>query len=237
MRRGIVTLTLFLLVIGLAAPDLVHAQDANSAKITSPKSGDTLFGNVPIMGTASNPNMVRYILQWESQDNDVENWFPVGGGQITQQVKNGVLDQWDTTKIPDGRYQIRLRVVLRDGTVLSDLVQNLRVANKQPTPLPTVPPTIAPTAPPTAGASPTPLIQQPPTSTPRPVLPTVPPTIAPPADNPPDTPQVMVAFEVLQNAFCSGVYLALAGFAVYLLYRLITGRARATLRRFFRQDG
>ncbi len=67
------------------------------------------------------------------------------------------------------------------------------------------------------------------------MLPTVPPTIVPPADTTPDTPQVMVAFEVLQNAFCSGVYLAFAGFAIYGFYRLVIVRARTRLRRFFRQ--
>ena len=239
MRRRIVTIALGLILAGIeaAAPLRAIAQDTVSARITSPKAGDSLFGNVSITGTASNPNMARFILAWDSQDDETETWFQIGG-PVTQQVKDGVLGQWNTTTVPDGRYQLRLRVVLRDGTVLNDIVQNLRVSNKQPTPLPTVPPTVTPiqaTVPPTAGPSPTPLIQQPPTSTPRPALPTVPPTIAPPPSPEPDSPQVVVAFEALQNACCSGVYLAFFGFAVFGLYRLLHTRLRPVVRRFLRQ--
>ncbi|MCC7450266.1 MAG: hypothetical protein IT324_22805 [Anaerolineae bacterium] len=206
----------------------------NSAKIAAPQAGDSLFGLVTIAGTASNPNMQRYLLEFDSQEDSVDRWLPIAG-PITQQVKDGTLAQWNTTAVPDGRYQIRLRVVLRDGTVLSDVIQNLRVSNKQPTPLPTVLPSatpLQPTLPPTAGPSPTPLIQQPPTNTPRPALPTLPPT-APSQPSPaPDSPQTVLALDALQNAFCGGVYLALIGFALAGGYSLIHRRLSPTVRRW-----
>jgi hypothetical protein len=154
---------------------VAYAQDENSAKIASPVAGTPLFGLVTVTGTAANPEFQRYSLEFDLQDIDQEQWFPIAG-PIAQQVANGPLGQWDTTSIPDGRYQIRLRVVLRNGTVLEAVVQNLRVINKEPTALPTVVPSataILATVPPTAGPSPSPIIQQPPTSTPRPAIPTV----------------------------------------------------------------
>ncbi len=228
-----------LILIAFAATIRTNAQDNSSARITSPKAGDPLFGQVSIQGTASNPNMQRYILEFDSQDNDVDRWFLIAG-PITQQVKDAVLAQWNTTAVPDGRYQIRLRVVLRDGTVLSDIIQNLRVNNKQPTPLPTGLPSatpIPPTLPPTAGPSPTPFIQQPPTNTARAAPPTVPPTSAPPvqsvqsAPSGPDLPQGVVALDALQNAFCGGASLAIIAFVVLGAYSLVHIRVR----RFIRQ--
>ena len=213
------------------------AQADGSAQITSPVTGDPLFGLVSIQGTASNPNMQRYLLEFDSQDDDVERFFPIAG-PITQQVKNGVLGQWNTTLVPDGRYQIRLRVVLRDGTVLSTIVQDLRVSNKQPTPLPTTLPSatpVPPTLPPTAGPSPTPVIQQPPTSTIRPAAPAVVPSIQPEATAIQAGAPLVVAFDALQSAFCSGVYLAVAAFILLGIYAMLSRRFRPAVRRFMRQ--
>jgi hypothetical protein len=228
--------TIAFAIVALAVAGQVTAQDV-SAKITSPKAGDPLFGLVSIRGTASNANMQRYTLEWDSQDTATDTWLLIAG-PITQQVKDGVLAQWNTTNVPDGRYQIRLRVILRDGTVLSDIVQNLRVQNKQPTALPTILPsatTVPPTLPPTAGPSPTPLIQQPPTSTPRPAVVAPPPTAGPPTDVP-DEPQLVVAFNSVQNAFCAGVYLAIIGFAILIGYSAIRMRVRPALRRMRRES-
>lgn len=220
-------------------------QDANSAKITAPKAGDSLFGLVNIMGTASNPNMQRYILEFDLQDTQPEQWFPIAG-PISQQVNGSVLAQWNTTTVPDGRYQVRLRVVLRDGTVLSDMVQNLRVSNKQPTPLPTVQSqaTAAPAASPTVGPSPTPLVQQPPTNTPHPVLPTlvVSPAASPASntaltsDSSADAPPIVTAFDSLQRSFCTGVYIALGAFVLFGAYSLVHARLRPVVRRLMNQS-
>src|SRR5215813_1120556 len=219
MRRRIVLIALSLILAlflwanhGLSG--IAYAQSNPSAQITSPKSGDSLFGVVSILGTASNPNMMRYSLDFDLQDDATEKWFTIAG-PITQQVTNGVLGQWDTSKL-QGRYQIRLRVTLRNGTVLDAIVQNLFVNNKQPTPLPTVLPTatpIPPTALPTAGPSPTSQIQQPPTPSARPAQPTA--AIAPtdpPAIDTQSQPQGVINFDALQSAFCSGIYIAVFGF-------------------------
>src|SRR5258708_19581825 len=132
------TLGAILLALALIAGRPAAAQAGNSAKITAPKAGDSLFGLVNILVTASNPNMQRYILEFDLQDTQPEQWFPLAG-PISQQVNSGVLGQWNTTTVPDGRYQIRLRVGLRDRTLLRDIVPNLPLTNKHPTPLPPLP--------------------------------------------------------------------------------------------------
>jgi hypothetical protein len=230
MRRWIAIITLSIVTLA-AGGSAAAQQDAVSAQITSPKAGEPLFGPVSITGTASHPNMQRYTLEWDSQDTETDRWFPIAG-PIAQQVRDGVLGQWNTTTVPDGRYQIRLRVVLRDGTVLSDVVQNLRVQNQQPSPLPTVLPSatpVPPTLPPTVGPSPTPIIEQPPTSSPRPAALAAPPTVEP--AGPVDDPQLVVAVESLRSAFCSGIYLALVAFAIVIVYSVIHARVRPALRR------
>ena len=226
-----------LAVVLLMLPALVvAAQTDPSSRIVSPQAGESLFGLVSIIGTASNPNMQRYTLEFDLQDTETEQWFPIAG-PITQQVANGVLGQWNTTTVPDGRYQIRLRIVLRDGTVIDSVVQNLRVSNRQPTPLPTVQPSatpLQPTLPPSPGPSPTPIIQQPPTNTPR-ALPTAIPVAAQPASPSDSVPGVAVLFDSLQTAFCNGVYVALGIFLLVALYSLISRRFRPLVRRLISQ--
>ncbi len=209
------------------------AQDNSTAQITTPKTGDTLFGVVTIQGTASAPNMMRYTLEFDLQDDPVDRWFPIAG-PVTQQVTNGVLGQWDTTKL-QGRYQIRLRVILRSGTVMDSIVQNLFVNNKQPTALPTVLPTATPALPtpsPTAGPSPTSQIQQPPTNTARAIQPTVAigPTNLPSADVG-SQPQGIIDLDALRSAFCSGIYVAVFAFAVFGAYSLVHPRVRRIVTR------
>jgi hypothetical protein len=199
-----------------------RAQGTDAAQITSPQSGEQVVGVVTIQGTASSPNFQRYKLEFSTQEN--EQWFTIT--EVSQQVTNGPLAQWNTAAIPDGLYQIRLRVILRDGNVVQNLAQNLVVKNQQPTALPTPPPQATPLPPtltPTLGPSPTPIIQQPPSVVPRATLPNVNPTAAPPD---PGSSQAVLVVDAVRNAFCSGVYLALIGFGILALYRLVYARLR-----------
>ncbi|MBZ0305872.1 MAG: PKD domain-containing protein, partial [Anaerolineae bacterium] len=56
-------------------------------------------------------------------------------------VLNGLLGIWNTTVIQDSVYQLRLRVTLRDGTSLFTVVNNIRIQNQAPTPIPSNTPT------------------------------------------------------------------------------------------------
>ncbi|MEP7285417.1 MAG: hypothetical protein ABI947_06585 [Chloroflexota bacterium] len=239
-RKFAPSLMLVWWLLALAVP--AFAQDPVYAKITSPQADTSLFGLVAIQGTAANPNMQRYSLEFDRQDTGTEQYFPIAG-PISQQVTNGILGQWNTTSVPDGRYQIRLRVVLRDGTVLEDVVQNLHVSNKQPTALPTLQPSataLQPTLIPTAGPSPTPFIQQPPTSIPRATAPPIPTVVATlgvagSGSSGSDSTSFVAAAEGLQNAFCTGVYIAFAAFAIVGAYSIVHSRLRPLWRRLMSQ--
>jgi hypothetical protein len=214
----------------LTAPLLAAAQDPAAAQISAPRAGEPLIGVVTITGTASDPSFQRYRIEFAAQDTPAEQWLLIT--EVAQQVNNGILAQWDTTAVPDGRYQIRLRVVLRDGTVIQVSVPNLVVSNQQPTPLPTqlIPATPLPPTPiPTEGPTPTPFIQQPATQTPAPTFAAAPVAAAPPPPRDP-TPFVVVV-TTLQNAFCTGVYVALGAFGLLIAYRVVYGRLRPRFRR------
>jgi hypothetical protein len=217
------------------------AQDPGAAQIATPQSGQTLFGSVTIVGTARHPQFQRYKVEIASEETTTPDWFLVA--EVTQQVTNGPLAQWNTSTIPDGRYQLRLRVILRDGTVLQASASGLVVTNQVPTALPTAlpPPTEVPATPvPTFGPTPTPLIVQPPTTTPRPALST--PTDAPTVEAAPGSdggdasaaqaaPPLIVAVDTLRNAFCMGAYCMLGVFGLVGAYSFVTSRLRALLRR------
>ncbi|HRE46290.1 MAG TPA: hypothetical protein PLD47_01070 [Aggregatilineales bacterium] len=230
-RRIILPVALLLISLLINNSQRVGAQTEGTAAITAPASGETVLGVVTINGTAASPNFQRYTLDFALMQSADELWFPIA--EISQQVTNGALAQWNTRNVPDGAYQIRLRVILRDGSVVQTSVQNVLVANASQTPLPT-PPQAATTLPatplPTEGPSPTPLIQQPPTGTPRPTLAVFPTAPPPPSETPLSS--FVIAVDAIRNAFCTGVYLAVIAFGIGFLYRLVYGRLRPRWRQW-----
>ncbi|MCC6974359.1 MAG: hypothetical protein IT322_10155 [Anaerolineae bacterium] len=216
-------LFIILLIVISAAALVTHpakAQESGKAEITNPSSGTTLIGVITIQGTATSPDFQRYKLEFALQEEGDEIWFPLA--EITQQVTAGTLAQWNTLNVQDGVYQIRLRVILRDGTVLQTSVQNLTVNNRSQTPLPTplqpataIPPTLIPTE----GPTPTSLIQQPPTTAPRPTIQPVQPLATLPVNANNDNPFVD-AFNAIRNAFCTGIVIALIGALLATVYRI-----------------
>lgn len=204
------------------------------AKINTPAPDSQVSGTVQISGTAIDPSFLQYELDYAADPLvSADAWQPIQP-PIAQQVQDGVLGAWNTTRVADGPYWIRLRVIRQDGTALEDRVR-VRVANATATPTPTE--TIAsPATPmfasPTPGPSPTSPIWQPPTRTPRPTLAQGGPTPTPKAfsvDNSPFRP------ERLQQAAWSGLLLALGAFALLGLYSLVRAAVRGELRRDWRQ--
>jgi PKD repeat protein len=117
-----------------------------SIYIQSPAPGNVVAGTVQIVGAASHPNFLQYQVEFGPMDNP-NLWYPAVRGVVrTPVAAPSVLDVWDTrtSNSPDGLYQLRLRVFLRDGSELRTLVSNVRVQN--------IPPA-APTAQPTATSS------------------------------------------------------------------------------------
>jgi hypothetical protein len=132
--------SLLLLMFGLLATGHLLAQ-ANG--ITAPINGETISGTVTVTGTAVHPDYLRYELAFLNEDNQAAGWIVFAEG--SQQVTDGVLAIWDTTVgrdvgapvFPDGRYQLRLRVVKNDFNYDEYFVTGLTIYNAGPTPIPT----------------------------------------------------------------------------------------------------
>ena len=140
------------------------------AVITSPTNAAVVRGQVPILGSAVHSAFQFYKVEFarEPVTGGDEVWGIVGA-IVNKPVLDGQLAVWDTTKIGDGSYSIRLRVVKVDGNYNETVVRQIVVANAQPaqpteTPTPAEPPT--PTITPTPlPATPTIVIDQPPRPT------------------------------------------------------------------------
>ncbi|MEO1289334.1 MAG: PKD domain-containing protein, partial [Chloroflexota bacterium] len=109
-----------------------------SIVIVAPLPGNVVSGTVQVVGSASHPSFLQYRLEYAPQNNPNNQWLPITG-IVQQPVVAGVLGVWSTNTgaTPDGSYQLRLRVFLRDGTVQTTVVGNVRVQNAAPTPIPT----------------------------------------------------------------------------------------------------
>ena len=216
---------------------IIRAQEEGIAQITSPAEGEQLFGLVEIQGTATHPSLFDgYSLEWSNAQNP-DVWLPIQQ-RVGQQVNNGVLGQWDTvgSNVPDGVYQIRLRMFLTDGAVQDFVLRSLRLVNQAPTGLPTVAPAQATsTLPvvPTAGPSPTSIILQPPTITPRP-------TFESPLQDEGGTSDssgesTFVNFGAAQSAFCTGAFFTMGLFALIIAYIALRSRLSPFTRRLWWQ--
>jgi PKD repeat protein len=112
-----------------------------SIVILSPVPGNVLAGNVQIVGAATHPNFLQYQVEAGPDPNPGNLWYPITAA-IQTPVINGTLSIWNTTTVPDGAWALRLRVYLRDGTTLTTVVNNVRVQNQAPTPVPSPTPNI-----------------------------------------------------------------------------------------------
>jgi PKD repeat protein len=106
-----------------------------SIVILSPVPGNIVAGNVQVLGSATHPQFLQYQVEFGPDPNPSQLWYPATNA-VQQPVLNGLLGVWNTNATQDGLYQLRLRVYLRDGTTLSTVVNNVRVQNRQPTPIP-----------------------------------------------------------------------------------------------------
>ncbi len=125
--------------------------------ITSPRPGEALFGTVAIRGTALIENYVQYQVHISPQGMEEWQWL-VSSYDV---VRDGVLALLDTTRFPDGFYDLRVRAIRLDGNYNEAFVRGVEIRNANP-PTPT-PPILDPGSP-----LPTPSPLETPTPTPAP---------------------------------------------------------------------
>ncbi len=198
-------------------------------QIISPQpNSEPLRGSVEIVGIASHPNFWKYdiyALTGRAQD----EWIPIVTG-VEQRVDSpSRLAVWDTTQVPDGEYILLLRVWDRDQGLQDFQFARYAVLNARPpdTPTPEATPTQPlPTVPP---QTPTVLIEQPPTSTPRPS----PTPGGPPTATPTSRPSALAGLNLggWQDAFCNGALLVAALFALWGIVWILRQGVRWVLKR------
>ena len=215
-----------LLGLSLLWPAGAQAQDQGVAVITSPLEGAILTGLVPITGSATHPQFVRYELTFGYSPNSTDTWFSIQP-PAQNQVVNEIIGRWDTTRISDGTYTLRLRVYYADSAFLEAFVPNVRVQNATPTP---PPPTRAVDTPapqstgvPVPTATP-PVIDLPPTATARPTASVIEPGGGEP---PPVGVSTRINAELIGMAFVSGVRLTLICFLLLAAYASLRAVLRA----------
>lgn len=216
MRRTLPLLVVWVGWITLTSVLPVSAwQSPFVGQIISPQpNSEPLRGTVEIVGIANHPNFWKYDI-YALTGRAEDEWIPVVTG-VEQRVESPArLAVWDTTQVPDGDYILLLRVWDRDQGLQDFQFVTYEILNSRPPDTPTpeataTPRELLPTLPP---QTPTVVIEQPPTSTPRPSpTPGGPPTATPTAG-----PSAFSALNLgdWQKAFCNGALLAAALFALW----------------------
>ena len=99
-------------------------------RIQSPVDGDTLQGNVSIIGTVTGNGFQSVEIGFRYQDTQSQSWFVIA--QSTAPVVDDVIATWDTSTIADGVYQIRVLAIFDDGRKQEEIIANLNVRNYTP---------------------------------------------------------------------------------------------------------
>lgn len=104
-----------------------------TVSITSPQSGDTLRGQIQILGSMDVPNFTSAELGFAYASDSGDTWFAIQ--TFPQPITDSAIAVWDTTSLTDGDYDLRLRVFLADGTFQEAIVTDLKIRNQElPTP-------------------------------------------------------------------------------------------------------
>lgn len=104
-----------------ALPIKVSAQ----AGITSPATGGSANGAIPIFGTATIEPFQKYELHFKTQAEGDDGYKYFDGG--TEQINNGQLGVLQAGGFAPGIYSIRLRVVKLDGNYAEYFAQNVSI--------------------------------------------------------------------------------------------------------------
>jgi hypothetical protein len=119
---------------------LIAAQDTPPVAITSPAADEILRGQVTITGKVDVPSFVSAQLTFAYASNPTDTWFTLQ--TFSPPLTDSTLATWDTTRVTDGDYILRLRVTFEDGTI-QDVTVPIKVGNDL-LPTPTLEPSATP---------------------------------------------------------------------------------------------
>src|SRR5690349_14041946 len=106
-----------------------------AVSITSPQNGQTIRGQVQIVGTMDAANFSSAELAFGFSDS-TNAWFTIQ--TFAGPVQDTTLTVWDTTSVTDGDYNLRLQVRLQDGSIQEAIVTGLKIRNDVPEPTPVI---------------------------------------------------------------------------------------------------
>jgi hypothetical protein len=170
-------------------------------EIIAPLANENIQGAYVIFGTSAQTGFISAELTFAYPNADT--WFLIS--ESVPSVVESDLFTWDTTKITDGYYNLRLRVYLADGSTRESLIP-IRIRNYSPADTPTPTP-VTPTPIPIYTATLTPTITA--TSTPYPT-----PTAF--SQNPMELSSLEIGFYVLRGAAAVILLFAIFGFFVWI---------------------
>jgi hypothetical protein len=165
MHRHVTFWTVAIILLAAAGWGVAQAEPLAQdrvVQITSPEMNSEVRGLVAIMGSASVPGFQFYKVEYGIGPSPSQ--WAIVGVMHDRIVVNGQLEVWDTARIPDGVYSLRLQAVKQDGNFDEFIVRQVVVANSRPTPTPT--PTTSPTPFATYTPVDTPIPEDTPTATP-----------------------------------------------------------------------
>lgn len=168
------SLTLLVNIIGRAQDEV-----GDGWEILEPQPGQPILGILSIEAVLHAPDTAAVEVSFAYADDPTETWFLIG--ELNGAPSGSWFIDWDTSRLTDSMYTLRLTAVLNDGRKLAATIPGLRVRNytQVETATPTQSATHAPAATPTpalpapvpaASATITPI---PETATPLPINPAV----------------------------------------------------------------
>ncbi|MBN1439180.1 MAG: hypothetical protein JW929_07210 [Anaerolineales bacterium] len=205
----------FLLALSISA---FSFQADEALRIDSPAAGETVSGMVEISGTAAASGMMRWRVEFAYDPDPTGTWFPIAEG--ASPVTNGVLAEWDVTRISEGEYTLRIAAYFADGSMRESIVRGIRVRRAYPLATTAEPEAVTPAEVPPQPA------HQPPAAFPAPTA-----AESPASTSAPDSTSLGAAF--LAGALMAGMGFGLAA----LRTRWLLWRRRRMVRRIRKSGG
>jgi hypothetical protein len=137
-------LSLAVAVFTISAFSAIH-QAEDTLLIVSPAAEETVSGSVPVMGTAAAPGMLRFRVEFAYDPDPTGTWFLIAEG--TEPVQDGLLAVWDTERVSEGDYALRVAAFFPDGSLLEAVTRGIRVRRQDSTASPPPEETVVPFAP------------------------------------------------------------------------------------------
>jgi hypothetical protein len=125
----VLLLAVFALV-GLAPGFFAFQLDQATITVTNIQAGEALQGIVQIQGTVQAEGFSGYEVSFSYASDTTGTWFLIEQG--SEQVQEGLLASWDTSRITDGDYRLRILVTMNDGSVRELVIPDLLVRNYTP---------------------------------------------------------------------------------------------------------